>query len=170
GPRPAGLPRHHRSAPSQPRPRMADVGRVPFLRLPAVAGCLRRVGLHDQVLPRRRRERRRRGDPRVLGPGPPLRGLGFLVHSWPAPCRASHEGGFAACPPPLRSGGLLLPPGSPPHANRGPMGPRSRFVPVGRYSAGAIDTIGLLSLIEPVDPKNGASPKAKMPPSVATIQ
>ena len=33
-----------------------------------------------------------------------------------------------------------------------------------------MDTIGWLSLMEPVEPKNGASPKAKMPPSLATSQ
>ena len=31
-------------------------------------------------------------------------------------------------------------------------------------------TIGLLSRMLPVDPKNGALPKLKMPPSAATIQ
>ena len=34
----------------------------------------------------------------------------------------------------------------------------------------AIPTIGLFSFMAPVDPKNRASPKAKMPPSEATIQ
>jgi hypothetical protein len=34
----------------------------------------------------------------------------------------------------------------------------------------AIPTTGLLSLIAPVEPKKRASPKAKMPPSLATIQ
>jgi len=36
--------------------------------------------------------------------------------------------------------------------------------------AGARPTIGLLSLIDPVEPKNPASPKLKIPPSVAAIQ
>jgi hypothetical protein len=34
----------------------------------------------------------------------------------------------------------------------------------------AIPTIGWFSLIAPVEPKNRASPKAKMPPSEATSQ
>ena len=48
--------------------------------------------------------------------------------------------------------------------------PAPEFHAKGGYSAGAIPTTGLLRVIEPVEPKNGASPNAKTPPSVATIQ
>src|SRR3954452_5145345 len=34
----------------------------------------------------------------------------------------------------------------------------------------AMPTIGLLSLVDPVDPRKAASPKLKMPPSAATSQ
>src|SRR5205807_337428 len=45
--------------------------------------------------------------------GLPLRqAVALPFHSWPAPAgRPTTQGGFAACPPPLRSGGLLLAPG-----------------------------------------------------------
>ena len=37
-------------------------------------------------------------------------------------------------------------------------------------AVGAMPTIGLFSVMPPVDPKNPASPKVKIPPSDDTIQ
>src|SRR5256885_4847314 len=63
------------------------------------------VGSHQASIRKRLKELKRSAVPAGRVP---------LSHSWPAPSeRPTSQGGFAACPAPLRSAGLLLPPGPP---------------------------------------------------------
>src|SRR2546427_10866494 len=64
------------------------------------------VGSHQASIRKRLKELKRSAVPAGRVP---------LSHSWPAPSeRPTSQGGFAAWSPPLRSGGLLLPPNGAP--------------------------------------------------------
>src|SRR5205807_1107518 len=75
-----------------------------------------------------RRVRRPRGDSQLIplrfaagGCSSPLDPRLFQSSSTPSECSTT-QGGFAAHPPPLRCGGLLLPPGPPSPLGRGVLG------------------------------------------------
>src|SRR2546427_9957213 len=88
------------------------------------------VGSHQASIRKRLKELKRSAVPAGRVP---------LSHSWPAPSeRPTSQGGFAACPPPLRSGGLLLPLDPPrynPHPGTSPSPHPPHFSPTVRALA-----------------------------------